>query len=179
VLSSWTTWFFISKTAQPLRLRSDRWQYRLKTQYLEHVPIPDANESDREAIAKLAESCSSYGSERYELETHLQRRLCQTFGQDAQGQPLGKLNNKAQAWWKQSLNELGDALKTSFKLKANPFKKPQTADEWEPYLAEKRSAVGSITRQTADAETQINERVFRPFNLTPDEIALLLKEVEH
>jgi len=28
-----------------------------------------------------------------------------------------------------SLTELGDALKTSFKLAANPFKNPRTADE--------------------------------------------------
>ena len=113
------------------------------------------------------------------METHFQRRLRQTFGQDAQGQPLGTLNNKAQAWWEQSLNELGDALKTSFKLKANPFKKPQTANEWEPYLAEKRSAVESLTQQLADAESDINARVYKLFDLTPTEIALLQREVEH
>ena len=70
-------------------------------------------------------------------------------------------------------------MKTSFKLAANPFKKPQTADEWEPYLEEKRSAVQSLTKQPADAEHEINQRVFRLFNLTADEIALLMKEVEH
>ncbi len=40
ILASWASWFFISKTAQPLRLRSDRWQYRLFAQYMEHIPIP-------------------------------------------------------------------------------------------------------------------------------------------
>ena len=77
------------------------------------------------------------------------------------------------------LRELGDALKTSFKLKANPFKKPQTADEWEPYLAEKRSAVESLTQQLAAAEADINARVYKLFDLTPTEIALLQREVEH
>ncbi len=179
VLSSWATWFFISKTAQPLRLRGDRWQYRLFAQFMEHIPIPDANKQDREAIAKLAESCSSLGLQRYEVETNCQRRLFQAFGQDPQGQPLGKLNNKAQAWWEQSLNELGNALKTSFKLKANPFKKPQIADEWESYLAEKRSAVESLKQQLADAEAEVNARVYKLFELTPDEIKLLEREVEH
>jgi TaqI-like C-terminal specificity domain len=42
ILSSWATWFFISKTSQPLRLRGHRWQYRLFTQSMEHIPIPDA-----------------------------------------------------------------------------------------------------------------------------------------
>lgn len=179
VLSSWTTWFFISKTAQPLRLRSDRWQYRLKAQYLEHIPIPHASKTDREAVAALAKRCSSLAPERYELETQFQRRLMQTFGHGPQGEPLGKLNEKAQDWWLLSLNELGDALKTSFKLTANPLKTPRIADEWEPYLAEKRAAVELLTRQIADAEAELNDRVFQLFHLTPDEIRLLQREVEH
>lgn len=178
ILSSWASWFYISKTAQPLRLRGDRWQYRLFAQFMEHVPIPEAPNSDRETIAKLAESCTSLGSKRYVIESQMQSRLRQAFGQGESG-PLGTLNNKAQAWWEQSFNELGDALKTSFRLKANPFKKPQTADEWEPYLAERRSAVEALTRQIADTEADINARVYKLFNLTPDEIRLLQREVEH
>jgi hypothetical protein len=125
--------------------------------------------------------CDSLSFDLFDVgcKTHFQRRLCQTFGHDTQGQPLGALNNMAQEWWKLSLNELGDALKTSFKLKSNPFKKPQTADEWEPYLAEKRSAVWSLTRQLADAESEINSRVYKLFDLTQDEISMLQREVEH
>lgn len=179
VLSSWAAWFFISKTAQPLRLRGDRWQYRLIAQFMEHVPIPDAGPSDRKTIAQLSELCSALGLKRYELETGVQRRMNQSFGQDHKGDSLGSLNNKAQAWWEQSLNELGDALKTSFKLKANPFKKPQAADEWEPYLVEKRSAWEALTQQLAEAEAEINARVYKLFDLTPAEIVLLEREVEH
>lgn len=71
----------------------------------------------------------------------------------------GVLNEKSQEWWLRSLNELGDALKTSFKLKANPFKKPQTADEWEPYLAEKQRDYARMSDQLAAAEAEINDRV--------------------
>jgi hypothetical protein len=179
VLSSWATWFFISKTAQPLRLRGDRWQYRLFAQFMEHIPIPDASTSDRAAIAKLSERCTVIGAQQYQIESQFQRRLIQTFGYDKEHQLLGILNNKAQAWWEHSLNELGDSLKTSFKLKANPFKKPQTADEWEPYLTEKRSAIEMLTRQLVEAETEINDRVYKLFKLTPEEIKLLQREVEH
>ena len=66
-----------------------------------------------------------------------------------------------------------------FKLSANPFKKPQVADEWESYLAEKRSAVESAKRQLPDAEAEINARVYKLFELTPDEIKLLEREVAH
>ena len=78
-----------------------------------------------------------------------------------------------------SPNELGTALKTSFKLRANPLKSPRVADEWEPYLAEKRAAVDRLTHQIAAAETAINDRVFRLFDLTPEEFTLLQREVEH
>ena len=59
---------------------------------------------------------------------------------------------------------------------AIPLKSPRVADEWEPYLAEKRAAVDRRTHQLAAAETAINDRLF---DLTPDEIALLQREVEH
>ena len=175
VLSSWTTWFFISKTAQPLRLRSDRWQYRLKAQYMEHVPIPDAPETERQAIAELARTCSAVGQERYQGQINFQRRLLQTFSTGGAGQ----LNQKAEAWWELSLNQLGDALKQSFKFPTNPLKNPRAADEWEPYLREKQTEHARLTRALSDAEAELNDRVYRLFALTPDEIKLLQKEVEH
>lgn len=179
VLSSWVTWFFISKTAQPLRLRAGRWQYQLWAQYMQNIPIPDASAGDRGAIATLAEECCRLGAARYDLQSKVQHRLRQTFGVGADGRPLGVLNNKAQAWWEALTNELGAALKTSFKLSANPFKNPRTADEWEPYLAEKRTEVDRLTRKLADCEAELNDRVYRLFQLTPAEIALLQREVEH
>jgi hypothetical protein len=105
--------------------------------------------------------------------------LLQGFGHDASGAPLGQLNQKAQEWWSLSLNELGQALKTSFKLPASPFKNPRAADEWEPYLAEHRREVERLTRALVDAEGELNDRVYRLFQLTPDEIKLLQREVEH
>ncbi|HUE74919.1 MAG TPA: N-6 DNA methylase [Pirellulaceae bacterium] len=180
LLNSWTTWFFISKTAQPLRLRSDRWQYRLKTQYLEQIPIPrNVRKPTRDAIGRLAEKCCKSASRRYELQTNVQRRLIQTVGTNLLGEPEGELNTKAQQWWTLSLNELGSALKSSFKLKSNPFSSPKTADEWEPYLAKHRREVERLSRELADAEAEINDCVYRLFQLTPDEIKLLQREVEH
>jgi hypothetical protein len=179
MLNSWATWFFISKTAQPLRLRGDRWQYRLFAQYMEQVPVPDASEADRQAIGALSRSCTEAATARYDRQTRVQRRLSQAFGQDATGAALGELNQKAQQWWTLSLNELGQALKASFRLSANPFKSPRVADEWESYLAENRQEVDRLTRVLTDAEGELNDRVYRLFHLTSDEIELLQREVEH
>ena len=178
VLSSWVSWFFISKTAQPLRLRSNRWQYRLIAQFMENIPIPDAPPAERDAIATLAKRCNELGTQRYHLEEQFHHRLTQVFGFDDKGQPLGKLNEKRRVV-EASLNDLGDALKQSFKLKRNPFANPTAADEWELYLAGKKAEVDALRRQLADAEAEINDRVYRLFSLTQDEIKLLRKEVEH
>jgi len=175
ILSSWATWFFISKTAQPLRLRGDRWQYRLIAQFMEQIPIPDASDSNRAAIADLAKLCCSLGAQRYDIQTSFQHRLIQTFGEGDQYQ----LNTKAQMWWEHSLNELGNALKQSFQLRDNPMKNPRIADRWEQYLEEKRNEVDGLSRQLNNAEFEINNRIYRLFDLTTDEIELLQREVEH
>jgi hypothetical protein len=144
-----------------------------------NIPIPDAKPNERSAIATIAERAAALGLSRYRLYTDVQNRLRKSFGEADNGASRGVLNQKAQAWWEQTSRALGAALKTSFKLPNNPFLNPRTADEWEPYLAEKRSEVERLSREIANAEAEINDRVFRLFNLTKDEIALLMKEVEH
>jgi hypothetical protein len=179
ILASWATWFLISKTAQPLRLRGDRWQYRLFTQFMEKLPIASAEPEEEKAVGDLATACNACGRSLYEIQNQMRRRLSSTFGQTPDGEALGVLNQKAEAWGELSLHQLGAALKTSFTLKADPFKNPRTADEWEPYLKEKQAEVCRLTRELADAEAELNDRVYRLFNLTPDEINLLQREVEH
>ena len=142
---------------------------------MSHVPIPDAPDAERQAIAELARKCSTVGQERYQAQIKVQRRLLQAFGETS-GNPL---NQKAEAWWDLALNPLGEALKQSFKLASNPMKNPRLADEWEPYLEEKRAEQTRLTRALTDAEGELNDRVYRLFDLTPDEIKLLQKEVEH
>jgi len=82
-------------------------------------------------------------------------------------------------WWKHDFMALGDALKTCFKRKQNPFTAPKTADEREPYWREKRAEVDALRRRLAAAGAEINDRVYRLFALTAEEVALLKREVEH
>ena len=179
ILNSWATWFFVSKTAQPLRLRGNRWQYRLFGQYMENIPIPNAPESERKAIANVARSASVAGQRRYDLQENVRRRLVDSFGENKEGTVEGKLNKKASAWWDFTLQQLGSAVKTSFKLEQNPFKNPNVAEQWETYLIERKKKIQGFTRELADAEAELNDRVYRLFDLTPDEIQLLKREVEH
>ena len=61
---------------------------------------------------------------------------------------------------------------------SNPKIAP-VADDWEPYLNEQRDHQTRLTAALAAAEADLNARVYRLFNLTPEEIKLLEKEVEH
>lgn len=99
----------------------------------------------------------------------------QAIGHDASGQPLGRLNNKAHDWWTLSLTELGQAVKTSCKLTASPFKTPRDVDDCEPYVDEYHTEVERLI----EARSELNDRVYRLFALTPAEIQLLQDEVEH
>jgi hypothetical protein len=46
-------------------------------------------------------------------------------------------------------------------------------------LAEKKAEVARLTRELSDAEAELNDRVYRLFELTSAEIKLLQREVEH
>lgn len=154
-------------------------RYRLFSQYIERLPVPNCSDADRDAIGALAQNCNSLAPTRHNIEQQFRKRLASTFGEAEDGTKRGSLNNKAKSWWELSLNQLGAALKTSFKLPANPFKNPRTADEWESYLAEKKAEVDRLSCQLADAEAELNDRVYRLFDLASDEIKLLQREVEH
>ena len=41
ILQSRVTWFAVSQLCQPLRLRAGLWQYRMFTQFISRLPIPD------------------------------------------------------------------------------------------------------------------------------------------
>jgi hypothetical protein len=145
---------------------------------MESLPIPEASDDEKETIGALAKLCNTRGQERYDLQEHVRERLIGAFGQHQRGKTLG-LNTKAQSWWELSFDELGESPKSSFNLKWNPLMSPRTADEWQPYLLERRVEVERMSRELADAERELNDRVYRLFELTPDEITLLQREVEH
>lgn len=148
-------------------------------QYMEAVPIPDADDKQHRAVAELARNANAIGTELYETQENVRQRLTSSFGEDASGVVAHKLNNKATDWWKLTLTQLGGAIKTSFKLKQSPFQNPAVADQWETYIRDRAKQVAELTRKLADLEDDLNKHVFELFNLTDAEIALLQREVEH
>lgn len=50
-------------------------------------------------------------------------------------------------------------------------------DEWERYFNARKAEVGKLSARIAGAEAEINDRVYRLFDLDPDEIALIEEEI--
>ncbi len=82
--------------------------------------------------------------------------------------PQGRLNPEALKGWSQWLNELGQAMKTSFKLPRNPVKNSQAADEWERCRAEYGLEIDCLTRALADAKGVLSHGVYGLFPCTPE-----------
>ena len=90
VLSSWATWFLISRICQPLRLRGGRWQYRLFTQFMERIPIPTCGSaSEKKTISGMAKSCEEFAHERYRHGQAVIARLSQELLCENESLPLG------------------------------------------------------------------------------------------
>ena len=140
---------------------------------MEPLPIPTPPEKDRKPIAKLAKQMSALARERYELVEKVCRRFDSAFG----GLFESRLSEKLQDWPGLTFNQLGAELKKSFKLPRSPWEDPKAADQWEPFWNEEHDRHTALTRSITDAESEINQRVYRLFDLTPDEITLLEREV--
>ena len=50
--------------------------------------------------------------------------------------------------------------------------------EWESYLAENAAEIASLSATIASAEREIDAIVYRLFDLTPDEVALLEQSLQ-
>ena len=81
---------------------------------MENVPIPNAPEEDRQAIAELAKRSCDLGLRRYQLETNVYKRMTSAFGENSKGEVEGKLNQKAEEWWEQTVTQSGGGHQDQF-----------------------------------------------------------------
>jgi type I restriction-modification system DNA methylase subunit len=177
LLSSWATWFYISVTAQPLRLRGGRWQYRLTEQYMRSVPVPNGPDEVKARISDAARKMSQLALRRYHLESKISHRLLSQFGNSKNG-VKNRLNRNASKWWRLKLHELGAALKESMHLESEPFENPSVADQWERYLIRAASRRKAISRRIIQLKRGINEDVNALFKLTPQEVEAMMDRVK-
>ena len=162
LLSSSVLWFSLISETTVAR----GGYFRMKSQYLEPLPIPDATPAQKAALASLAETAQVHAEARYALQTGLTRRIPDLC-------PPGrepKLTNKLKEWWTLPdfaafRAEVKKAFKTDIPLAER--------SDWEDWITRDRTEIARLTAEIAQAEAEIDAIVYDLFDLTPDEITLL------
>jgi hypothetical protein len=80
-----------------------------------------------------------------------------------------KLSRKLEDWWTLDFAAFRDEVKRAFRTEIPVHER----DQWEAYLAQEGNKVRALTAEIEAAEREIDAIVYRLFDLTPDEIALL------
>ncbi|MGB6176189.1 MAG: hypothetical protein WBF43_07610, partial [Methylocella sp.] len=80
-----------------------------------------------------------------------------------------KLTNRLREWWTLDFKSFQAEIKKAFKTDI-PLKQ---RNEWEIFLRDEGEKVRRLTVEIEQAEREIDSIVYKLFDLTPDEIALL------
>lgn len=162
LLNSKAMWFALKSTTT---IASGGF-FRMKSQYLEPLPIPFTSDVAKSELGKLAERAQAAAEKRYERQQAVTRRI-----PDIAPDPENvKLTTRLRYWWNAPSfaafqKEVEKALKAKITL--------QERNEWESWIAETRAEINVLTAEIARLEAEINAKVYALFDLTPDEIALL------
>ena len=142
---------------------------RLRTEFVQQLPIPEMDVETRSQLANKGGSATKAARERYEIQAAVRRRLL-----DLAPPERAKLNNRLHDWHDLDFSALRAEIKRAFRVEI-PVKE---RGEWEAYLAENGSRVKALTAAIAAAEREIDAIVYKLFDLTPEEIALLEASLE-
>ena len=162
LLSSSVLWFSLISETTVAR----GGYFRMKSQYLEPLPIPNASTAQKAALATLAEAAQTHAEARYALQNGLRRRIPDVCPPERDP----KLTTKLKDWWL-----LPDFAAFRAEVK-KCFKEDiplSERNDWEAWITRDRAEIARLTAEIAKCEAEINEQVYALFDLTPDEIALL------
>ena len=146
--------------------------FRLFTQHVETLPIPQTSEAVKAQLSALAQSAQSAAEAR--------RDEIARFGRAALRDLVpGGLSNltvsggaKLPAAWQSSVPEFGEftvELKKRFKRELTL----QERNDWDTALTQAREKVAIYTHSITQAEKDIDAIVYQLFQLSPDEITLI------
>ncbi|HEX5844914.1 MAG TPA: hypothetical protein VFY53_01180 [Rhodoplanes sp.] len=139
--------------------------HEMRVQYVEQAPIPEMKSADRTELVKLGEICTNASARSLEIQSAVRHRILA----DLAPPERATLSRKLAEWWTLDFAAFRDEVKRVFRIEI-PVK--ERAD-WETYLAEKGAEACALTAEIEAAEQEIDAIVYRLFDLSPDEIALL------
>ncbi|MCO5792214.1 MAG: N-6 DNA methylase [Blastomonas sp.] len=162
LLNSKAMWFALKSTTT---IASGGF-FRMKSQYLEPLPIPSTSEAMKDELGKVAGAVQATAEKRHALQQAITRRIPDLAADPANA----KLSAKLKEWWNLPdfaafQKEVEKALKARIPLKER--------NDWENWITTSRSEIHALTAEIARLEGEINAKVYALFDLTPDEVALL------
>jgi type I restriction-modification system DNA methylase subunit len=170
VLQSRAIWFVISKICAGFGERAGLVRYRLFTQSVERLPIPEMTASQRTALRTSSLDLLRVSLERQGVMDRTTRRIATDLV------PAGsKVTQKLAAWWTLDFTEFQSELKKATKVTI-PL---ADRDDWQRLLTERRAEHADLTAQIVAAEGAVNARVATLFGLTRADLKLLSAETNY
>ncbi len=162
LLNSRTVWWLIQQVTPFVRGGF----HRLKSQYIELLPVPTADTPTRTRLATLAESAQRAAEARRDLQHQFWLRVLTDL---APGGQSAKLTNKLLDWPALDFKAFHDEIKKQFK---QPIPLAER-DDWQARFDAEKARVAELTAEIARCEREIDAEVYRLFDLTGEEIALI------
>jgi hypothetical protein len=161
LLNSNALWFILTGLSPAVR----GGYHEQRVQYIEQLPIPEADDVTKVSLAELALSASSASKNALAIEQSVRRRLPDLC-------PPGrspKLTTRLQTWWKLDFAIFRAEVKKSFQTEISL----KDRHSWEEFLSENRNTLLEQQRIIASAEQEIDRLVNELFGLTDKEQSIL------
>lgn len=165
LLNSKVIWFYLRAICPQIRGGFSR----LKTIYLETVPIPKATDDQKKNISTYAETCQTLAEKRYQLQDSLRRRIPDLCPKDHDP----KLSTKLTDWWTLDFKDFQNEVKSRFKRALSLAE----SMEWEPLFNQQKEQIQQLSYQLASEEQALNKAVYDLFGLDQADIELLEQSV--
>jgi hypothetical protein len=164
LLNSRANWFHLCGTAEALR--GGEWRLRLFAENIETIPVPTPDKNTRIRLATLAKSAQRAAEARRDLQQKFRFRVRTDL---APGALSATLKGKLLDWPALDFKAFHDEIKKQFK---QPIPLAER-DDWQARFDADKARVAELTTEIARCEREIDAEVYRLFNLTADEIALI------
>ncbi|MEI7769188.1 MAG: Eco57I restriction-modification methylase domain-containing protein, partial [Chloroflexales bacterium] len=170
VLQSRALWLCIAHLCVALGERAGSVRYQQKRQFISRLPIPDAPDSDRQAIGDLAMAITAEAQARYGLHRRARYRILSDLGAAGKG-----LNQKLTAWWELDFPAFRAEVQKVFKRDIAL----RDRDDWEEWLGIQREQHRQRTAAIIAGEVELNRRVYQLFDLSAEEIRLIEESTKY
>lgn len=160
-LNSKLVWFFLKGICDSVRGGF----YRMFSQNINQIPIPPDIDSIK--LSNLTSELHDKTEIRYKIENDLRRLLKSLCPEDQ----AFKINKKLDSWWLLDFEGFKKEIKKSFKGEI-PLK---NLLEWEDLFNEKQKEREEIDLTCNRLERELNQEVYKLFDLTSEEIKLIEK----